>query len=858
LLGQLGEAYSGVLEQHHRLIADAVERHEGIRFGTEGDAVFAVFTAATDAVAAAVDAQRALATNPWPDGQQVRVRMGIHTGEGALGGENYVGLDVHRTARITAAGHGGQILTSDAARALADTVRLADVSFRDLGQHRLKDLAEPERLFQVVADGMEQAFPQVRTVDARPGNLPTQLTSFIGRERELEDVKDTLRRSRLLTLTGPGGTGKTRLSLQVATEVQPDYRDGAFFVALGPITDPMLVPTTIAQALGLREAPGRSPIETVVEHLRDRELLLVLDNYEQLLDAAALVGELLAETSDVRVIVTSREALRIHGEQEYPVPPLRLPDVEHLPALDALSQYEAVQLFVQRAAAVKPGFEVTNDNAPAVAEICARLDGLPLAIELAAARVKLLAPEAILKRLGHRLDLLSGGARDLPARQQTLRGAIDWSYELLDEPEQLLFARLAVFSGGFTLEAVETICGPGLEVDTFDGIASLVNKSLVRQRDDEHGGDTRFFTLQTIWEYAAERLAEHADGEEIHRRHARYFLEMTRTIIPELMGPRQAELLDRCGAEHDNLRGALEWSLRAGEIDIALELAGSLWRFWQMRGYLLEASERLRTVIGHPAAERYPEALAIALEGAGGIHYWMADWDRAQSYYERCLELRRTLDDRGAIAEALYNLSFLFTVPPPPRQDLERGRELFQEALDIYREVDDRRGIAKVAWAVSNTYTVTTQWEQSMPAAREAVDLFRELDDRFGLGWALHGVGIAATFLGRFEEARSALTESLELFAAAGDVTGIALVLNDFALLEGSRGDHERATRLHGAAVQVQTQAGQRLVTNFDELYPQWAGVVRGALSAEDFDRFHAEGEAMSLEGAVAYARKEP
>ncbi len=612
LLGQLGDRYSGVLEDHHRLLRDVLVRAGGIEVGTDGDAFFVVFPRASKAVAAAVEAQRALASHPWPADGRVRVRMGLHTGEGTLGGDSYVGLDVHRAARIAACGHGGQIVASDATRALFGSAPAEGISFRDLGEHRLKDLPAPEHLFQIVADGLESEFPPLRTMDARRGNLPQQLTTFVGRRREVEGIEAALAESRLLTLTGPGGTGKTRLSLQVAGEVRDAYPDGAYFVPLAPISDPALVVPTIGQALGVREDPGRTPVETVTAELRDKQVLLVLDNFEQIVGAAGDVGQILAAAPALQVIVTSREALQLHGEREYPVPPLALPDPLHLPPLEQLSHYEAVALFIDRARAVKPAFEVTSANAPAVAELCARLDGLPLAIELAAARMKVLAPDAILKRLEHRLSLLSGGARDLPARQQTLRDAIAWSYDLLEQDERTFFVRLSAFLGGATLEAIEVVATEGLGFDAFDGVASLVNKSLLRQGETEHG-ETRFFMLMTIHEYAMEMLAGLPEAAAVRRRHAEHFLAIAEDAAPELFGPKQADLLDSLEHEHDNFRAALAWAMDAGEPSLALRLGAALWRFWQMRGHLREAAERLEALVADARAADHPAALTSAL-----------------------------------------------------------------------------------------------------------------------------------------------------------------------------------------------------------------------------------------------------
>jgi class 3 adenylate cyclase len=461
LVQQFSERYPALLQAHRDIIRSAVGAEDGREFGAEGDAVFIAFASPAHAVAAATAAQRALAASAWREGAVIRVRMGLHSGEATLAGGNYVGLDVHRVARITAAGHGGQILLSRATAALVEANLPPGVLLRNLGEHRLKDLAHAESLYQLVVPELPSDFPALKTLDAIPNNLPIQLTSFIGRERDVAETRDLLLDgARLLTLTGPGGTGKTRLSLQLAAEVSDHFQAGAYFVPLAPVTDPSLVASTIAQSLALQESGGRPIQERLAEYVHDKELLLVLDNFEQVLTAAPLVVELLRAGPRLKIVVSSRAPLHVSGEHEYPVQPLGLPDPQHLPSLDALSQFEAVRLFIERAMAVKPDFAVTNENAPAVAEICARLDGLPLAIELAAARIKLLPAQAILARLGDRLGLLSGGSRDLPARQQTLRGAIAWSHDLLDDGGRRLFARLAVFVGGARLGEAEAVSGP--------------------------------------------------------------------------------------------------------------------------------------------------------------------------------------------------------------------------------------------------------------------------------------------------------------------------------------------------------------------------------------------------------------
>jgi predicted ATPase len=525
-------------------------------------------------VAAAVAAQRAFASHPWPEGARVRVRIGLHTGEPTLATSGYVGLDVHRAARICAAGHGGQTLLSQTTYTLVEYELPAGVRLQPLGAHRLKDLQRPEGLYQLVIPNLLVDFPPLQSLGRRAHNLPVQPTPLIGREQVGTAVCELLRRTevRLLTLTGPGGTAKTRLGLQVAADLLEDFDSGVFFIPLAAIRDPTLVASSITRTLGLLEKAGQSLLDSLQESLQDKQMLLLLDNFEQVVAAAPLVAELLAACPRLKCLVTSRVVLHLSGEHAFPVPPLELPDPRHLPAVDALSQYAAVALFVQRALAVKPDFRVDNANAPAVAEICVRLDGLPLAIELAAARLKLLPPQAMLARLGRRLELLRGGPRDMPDRHQTLRQVIAWSYDLLEADEQALFRRLAVFARGCTLEAAETVCQPGHDpmtdpgptLEVLDGVASLLDKSLLRQAE-QASGEPRFRMLETIREYGLECLTASGEEPAVRRAHADYYLALAEAAEPALTGPDQATWLERLEAEHDNLRAALRWVERAGK-----------------------------------------------------------------------------------------------------------------------------------------------------------------------------------------------------------------------------------------------------------------------------------------------------
>ncbi|MDQ4059139.1 MAG: adenylate/guanylate cyclase domain-containing protein, partial [Actinomycetota bacterium] len=658
LIQELGERFLTVLGEHAEIIRRGLSEFDGVEVNTEGDSFFAAFRTPADAVLAAVTVQRGLAAHDWPEGAPLRVRIGVHTGEGVLGGKDYVGIDVNRAARIAGAAHGGQILISAATRGLVEHALPQETALRDLGPHRLKDIVHPEHLYQLAIEDLQSDFPPPRTLDARPNNLPVQLTSFVGRGGEIAQVRHLLHGTRLLTLTGPGGTGKTRLALQVATDVLTEYRDGVFFVDLSTVTDPTLVPSAVARALGVEEIAERPLLEAVKDHISSKELLLVLDNFEQVVEAGPTVEALLTTASELKVLVTSRIVLSLRGEQEYAVPPLEPPDVDGLLDLQALQSIESVRLFTDRAVAVSPRFQVTEKNAAAVAAITARLDGLPLAIELAATRAKVLTPEQMLPRLQECLAVLTSGPKNLPERQRTLRGAITWSHELLDPAERGLFARLSVFTGGWTLESAEAVCDPdGLGLDILDGLSSLVDQSLIR-RSDSDDGDPRFSMLETIREFGQEQLTVGGERDLLHRRHAGHFLELAVEAESHLVAEDQGEWLDRCDREHANIRAALRWAIDAGEVERVQESAGALWRFWQQRGHQAEGRRWLDETLAMPSDKPSP-ARAKAMIGAGGLAWWQQDRDAARASYEGALAIERELGDPARIGEALYNLSFV-------------------------------------------------------------------------------------------------------------------------------------------------------------------------------------------------------
>jgi len=837
LLQELGDRYAAVRDEHAAIVRRAIDEGGGTEVSTEGDSFFAAFGGPVGAVRAAVAAQRGLAGHHWPAGFPVRVRMGLHTGEGVRGGDNYVGIDVNRAARIAAAAHGGQVIVSDATRALVEHALPEGASLRDLGEHRLKDIALPVRLHDLVIGGLEADFPPPRTLDARRDNLPSQLTSFVGRQEEIAEVRRLLGRARLLTLTGAGGTGKSRLALQVAGELLPELEHGVLFVDLSAVTDPALVPAAMARALNIKEVAGRPVLEAVKDHLRDQELLLVVDNFEQVAAASPVVEELLTTAPRLKVLVTSRVALALRGEQEYDVP--------------TLSRAEAVRLFTERAQAVRPGFRVTDDNAGAVAEITARLDGLPLAIELAATRTKVLTPEQMLPRLAQRLSVLTSGARTLPERQRTLRNAIAWSHDLLGGAERRWFARLSVFAGGWTLQSAEAVCDPaGLGLDALDALASLVDQSLVRRTDPADGGP-RFSMLETIREFGQEQLAAGGDLDLVLRRHARHFLDLAEEAEPHLTADDQGEWLDRCDREHANIRAALRWAIDAGEADRAQRAAGALWRFWQQRGYLAEGRRWLEEVLALPSGQGRTPARAKALTGAGGLAWWQEDIPAARACYQEALAIERELGDPARTAEALYNQAFVAGAGG----DFDAALRLFQESLDLFRRAGDESGVTRVQWMIVIPDLVAGRWERPLAQAEEAVAAWRRAGDRLRLGDGLVWLAVVYARAGRPADARSAVVEALRVFREVDSPMGIVSVVLGLSYLARWGDRYEDAVKLAGAAESLRERVGGRAPLDFlSGFLGDPEAEARAHLPQEAARRAFQEGRAMSEEAALALA----
>ena len=815
LLQRLGDRYVEILERHNELLRQAFEHHAGTVVGTEGDSFFVVFPAARDALAAAIDAQVALSGSNWPQKAEVRVRMGLHTGSGILGGDNYVGIDVHRAARIAAAGHGGQILLSASTRALVEHDLQDGVVLRDLGDHRLKDLQQPERLHQVVDARLQESFPPMRTQTARPNNLPMETSAFLGRTTELDTLRGLFEAStvRLLTLTGPGGIGKTRLALQVAAEQSEGFEDGIFLVDLAPVRDPDAVFEVILSAVGLSPSEGH-PLEAVAQQLESRRILLVLDNMEQVIDAADGVVELLRRCPHVRVLVTSREALAVRGEQIFAVPPLGLPPegIAKISA-EAAAQYEAVRLFVDRARQARPGFALTDHNARAVADICARLDGLPLAIELAAARVKLFSPHDLRDRLHNRLQLLRGGPRDLPARQQTLRNAIEWSYELLDTDEQLLLGVLSLFSTA-RLEAVEAVA-VRLErlrdVDVVDQLTSLVDKSLVRSV--EEADSQRLSMLGTIREYAGERLEQSASiSGAAKQAHAEYYSELARAAHERLHGRERDAALTELAAELGNLRRAWRHWLAAGDLRELDDLLQTLWSLHEGRGWYKAAVELAEDLLALLSAipsspdrvdqkvmlattvargllairgytedvdEAYRRALALLTQAGGlpqlfpvlrnlaSLYLYRAEFDKAAALGHQLLELAERQDQVGLKLEGHLvlgtNLASL--------GDVHTGVDHLEQAVALSQSGEGRSAPFRLGanpGVVAHTTSAFLLWPLGFPdravaRAEAAVALANSLNHPFTQAYTLFHVGFLALWQGEMDHVQQRANSALKV-----------------------------------------------------------------------------------------------
>jgi len=810
---QMGTA----LARHDALIRSAVEAHAGHVFKTVGDAVCAAFQSPRDSLEAAIDAQLALSAEEWNEIGSLTVRMGIHVGAAEFRDGDYFGGTLNRASRIESAAHGGQILLSRIAVELLEEEPLDAITFKSLGSHRLRNLDRPEHLYQAVVPGLAKSFPPPRSMEILPNNLPVQTTSFVGREKQLEDVKRLLKNTRLLTLMGTGGTGKTRLALETGAQLIHDFRDGVWQVELALITEPERVVEAVAAAVGAREEPDRPLRSTLVNFLRGKNLLLLLDNCEHLLSVtSALAAELLRSCPRLKILATSRHSLGIKGEAAFRVPPLQVlevhaDDFRGPDFAQRLSQYEAVKLFIARAVAVRPDFIITNANAPAVAEICIRLDGIPLAIELAAARVKLLNVDQIASRLDDRFRLLRGGSRDGLPHQQTLKALIDWSHDLLTEKERMAFRRMGVFGGGRTLEALEKVCsGDGVEeFEVLDLLDQLVDKSLIIVERDA-SGNPRYTMIESVWYYSREKLEASGEAPTVRDRHLEYFLAFAEEAAPHVEGPDQKSWLDRCQSELFNFRFAAEWTVKSQKTEAGLRLFSALYRVIEVRGNLVEAWDiamRLLALPDEDVAPIYKAGVRLAI----GRLAWAADrYDEARRFHAEAQRIYDAIGDEASSALADMLTGFL----DRGDGDLEGAERRFQRALNVgrkmhqsYLEAGGLSGLGSIALDRGDLAQARQLKEQSLA-------IYERLGDHWIIGLILWGITMVATAQKDYARARSAVAEWTQITRELGNRWILPYILECHANLALAANLAKRAARLFGAAEAMREHLGAQFLAS--------------------------------------------
>jgi predicted ATPase/class 3 adenylate cyclase len=818
LLAELGDAYASLLRDYRGLMVEAAAAEQGTLMDRTGDGLFLRFPAARGALLAALAAQRAMRDHAWPEGAQPQARMGIHTGEPLTTDESLIGMDVHRAARICAAGHGGQILLSLTAHDLLGGEVPPDVLLRDLGEHRLKDLPRPERLFQASAADLPGDFPPLRSLDNWPNNLPRQLSRFVGRTDELAEAAQRLATTPLLMLTGPGGVGKTRLALEVASQAGDQFPDGAWLVELASLGDGSLVMETVASTLHVKEQPGVPLQTTLTNHLESRRLLLVFDNCEHVLDAAAeVIDELLHASGGLRVLATSREALGIAGESLYPVPSMDVPDEATSPTPEQLEASDGVSLFVERARAVQPAFALNEQNAASVVQICRRLDGIPLAIELAAARVKALRPEQIAERLDDRFRLLTGGSRMAMPRHRTLKAALDWSFDLLSDGERTLFMRLSVFAGGFGLEAAEAVCAGGTveRPDVLDLLTHVIDRSLVAV--DDSSSEARYRLLDTLRQYAQERLLEDEEAVAVRNRHRDHMVAIVERTAPALFGgPQASGALDVLAREHENIRTALQWSDEdpAGAA-AELRLSAALWRYWEIGGHLEEGRAWLARALTRTDGE-VSDLRATALTGLGSLAAQQGDFAAAEAALEEVLTIHRRLDNPAGIAYACSNLANVAA----ERGDFSRARQLYEEAVVITREADDARAAAFALLNLADVAARQGDTQGAIQLSDDSIATFRAEGDLMGVALAVGRGAMFSVLSGDLDGARSRHEEALGIFGQFGDSRGVARTLMFLGDIAAVAGDLAESERLYRASLDERLRLGDRggLATAADRL----------------------------------------
>jgi predicted ATPase/class 3 adenylate cyclase len=852
------EAMALALAKHDTILREAFESRGGLVFKTIGDAFCVAFDTAQSALNAVVEAQRLLRMETWDDVGDLRVRMALHTGAAEYRDNDYFGQALNRVSRILSAGHGGQTLLSLAAEALVRDNLPEGVRLRHLGEHRLRDLARPEQIYQLTAHDLPSDFPPLRSLENVPNNLPIQLTGFIGREREMDEAKRLLEGTHLLTLTGTGGTGKTRLSLQVAADLFDKFPDGVWLVEFAAIADPTLVTETVASALDVRQEPNRLLATTLASYLRSKNLLLIFDNCEHVVTACARLAETLLRTCPhLRILASSREPLGIAGEKAWSLPALSMPDrwrdiVGGPDAIERLTQYEAVRLFIERAIVARPAFSLTNENAPLIAQICWRLDGLPLAIELAAARTRVLTLQQIAERLDDRFHLLTTGSRTAEPRQQTLRSLIDWSHDLLSESEKRLLRRLSVFARGRTLEAIEAVCaGDGLEVfEIVDLLTQLVDKSLVTvEKSPEYGA--RYFMLESLWEYTAEKLKEAGETERLRERHLDYFLKYSVAAEPRIIGAEQREWLARMELEEINLRFAAEASLDLpGQVQKGLMLLAATARFVEVRGLFKKTRGVLDRLLDHPDAAPRNAARARALAAAGRLAWVADDPVKAHEFEAAAHGIFRELDDAAGAARALANLA----LHAMDAGDMSGAESLAKEAAQNAETLRDPRLTAHVRHVEATIAAGTHDFARAFALSQESFSLFRELGDLWMAGIVEWTVGISATVLGRFDEGREHFATCLQGCLDLGNHWGVPYPIEAFGVLALAERQYERGATLLGAAEALRASFGLSPAPTDHPALLALMAAASEALATPEAAAARDAGRRMSSQDAIALA----
>jgi predicted ATPase/class 3 adenylate cyclase len=801
--------YGRLIERHLEILVDAVARHGGVVFETIGDAVYAAFEEPASAVEAATDAQLALREQDWAPLEPIRVRIGLHTGDVERRGAHYFGPALYRCARLMATAHGGQVVLSEATASLTSEVLGDETSLLDLGRHQLKDLQTPERVYQLLHPDLESEFPPLRSAGGRPNNLPSDVKTFVGRQDELDALHELLVSSavRLVTLTGAGGSGKTRLALRAADRLLEPFKDGVFLVDLAPLADAELVMPTVASVLGVPPVPGRSVVDSLVTALGGKELLLVLDTFEHVVAAAQEVAALAASTDRLRILATSRTLLRIQGEHEFHVDPLPLPPPDA--DVEAVVGSPAVQLFVERAREIRGDFELTGENADAISEISCRLDGLPLAIELAAARTRLLSPAALLGRLEDRLGFLTGGPSDLPDRQRTLRNTIAWSHDLLAKSERGLLRRLGVFRGGCGLAAAEAVCGG----DVLEGLTALAQHSLVVVRWNELG-EPRYMLLDTVAEFARERLAESGEADELARRHAAYFADYAEDVEPFLYGDARGPWLLRLAEDRDNIRAALAWSVDRDEASIGMRILGALWLWWWTS--LMEGLAWADRVLNLPSAAESTVERSGALFTAEICAAGAGDLPTIRRYTEEAIAVSRAVGDdrRLALAQALGSGALARLTPSGEfvGVDESEGRAHFLALAEAAIAIGQRTGEPWIAaWTkmISGLIAVLAGDPATAQGwASEARAEFGELEDSWSRASASMALAFARVQLGELESAEQALAGSVPALLQVGDLKMASGCLIAHGLIARFSGRTDEAERHYGEALELCARAG--------------------------------------------------